>query len=329
MTTRRAFLATASGLLVAAPFVRRVEAQGKTVIRFGDVLPATHPSVAMIARAARTIAEKSGGRIDLQVFPASQLGNPRELVEGMTAGAIQMGGEGAAFYGAWVPAMPVLEAPYIWKDAAHLARGAASADGKRLVDELVKTRNIRILAITYYGTRQLTTASKEVKTVGDMAGFKLRVPPSDVFNAMAEAWGAKPTPIAFGELYLALKQGTVDGQENPLPTIQAGKMTEVQKYLVMTSHIITPRSISVNETFWRGLPDADRAIIAEAIAQAAKDIDAEILKQEQELTASFKAAGMTVVQPDVAAFRDAVMKVVPPKFEAKWGKGVFERLQSA
>jgi tripartite ATP-independent transporter DctP family solute receptor len=325
--TRRNILSGAASAALFMPAIAR--GQGKLIIRFGDVLPAAHPSVAMVAKAAKAIAEKSGGRIDIQMFPNSQLGGPRELVESMSAGALQMGGEGAAFYGAWVPAMPVLEAPYIWKDAAHLARGAATPDAKRLVDELVKTRNIRILAITYYGTRQLTTATKPVKDLKDMAGFKLRVPPSDVFNAMAEAWGARPTPIAFGELYLALKQGIVDGQENPLPTIQAGKMFEVQKFLVTTAHIITPRSISVNEPFWRGLSEADRTLIGEGVAQAAKDIDAEILKQESALTASFQAAGMTVIAPDVAAFRDAVMKAVPPKFEAKWGKGVFERLQAA
>lgn len=329
MTLNRRTFALGTAALVASPVVRRADAQTRTIIRYGDVLPAAHPSVALIAEAGKEIAERSGGRLELQVFPASQLGGPRELVEAMSAGVVQMGGEGAAFYGAWVPAMPVLEAPYIWKDAAHLARGAASADGQRLVNELVRTRNIRILSITYYGTRQLTTAEKQVRVPADMVGFKLRVPPSDVFNAMAEAWGARPTPIAFGELYLALKQGVVDGQENPLPTIQAGKMFEVQKFLVNTAHIITPRSIAINEMFWRGLSQADRDIIQAAMTKAGRAIDAEILKQEGELTAQFRAAGMTVIDPDVAAFRNAVMATVPRRFEERWGRGVFDRLQAA
>ena len=112
---------------------------------------------------------------------------------------------------------------------------------------------MRILGTTYYGTRHITTTSKEVKSPADMVGFKLRVPENDVFKAMAEAWGAKPTPMNFGELYLALKQNVVDGQENPLPTIKSGKFDEVQKYLVLSAHIITPRLVVVNEAFWQGL----------------------------------------------------------------------------
>jgi TRAP-type C4-dicarboxylate transport system substrate-binding protein len=209
-----------------------------------------------------------------------------------------------------------------------MAKGMASADGRNLTDALVKTRGMRILDTIYYGTRQLTTANKPVKEVKDMAGFKLRVPPVDVFNAMAEAWGARPTPINFGELYLALKQELVDGQENPLPTIQSAKIFEVQKYLVLTAHIITPRFVVVNEQFWRGLSDADRTIMQDALVKAVKTANAEILKQEGELLDTFAKGGMTVIKPDVAAFRDAVIKVVPQKFESRWGKGTFERLQS-
>jgi len=329
MLSRRTFIAAGAGVGLSAPPILRGEAQTRTVIRFGDILPATHPSVALVAAAGEEITRRSGGRLELQVFPAAQLGGPRELVEAMSAGAVQMGGEGAAFYGAWVPSMPVLEAPYIWRDAAHLARGIASADGQRLIGELVRTRNIRMLAVTYYGTRQLTTAERQVREVRDMQGFRLRVPPSDVFNAMAEAWGARPTPIAFPELYLALRQGVVDGQENPLPTIQAGKFFEVQRFLVMTGHIITPRSIAINEAFWRGLAQADRDLLQEAMTNAGRAVDAEILRQEAELVATFRQAGMSVIEPDVAAFRQAVMATVPRRFEERWGRGVFDRLAAA
>jgi tripartite ATP-independent transporter DctP family solute receptor len=186
---------------------------------------------------------------------------------------------------------------------------------------------MRILGTTYYGTRQLTTSSKQVKTPADLTGFKLRVPENDVFKAMAEAWGAKPTPMNFGELYLALKQGAVDGQENPLPTIKSGKFDEVQKFLVLTGHIITPRLVVVNETFWKGLKPADQKIIEDAVAAGIAWQNAELAKQEKELVETFKAAGMTVVPVDVEAFRKPVVSAVVPKFEAKWGKGTYEKLQ--
>jgi TRAP-type C4-dicarboxylate transport system substrate-binding protein len=143
---------------------------------------------------------------------------------------------------------------------------------------------------------------------------------------MAEAWGAKPTPMNFGELYLALKQGTVDGQENPLPTIKAGKFDEVQKYLVLTGHIITPRLVVVNEGFWKKLQPADQKIIQDAVDAGIAWQNAELVKQEKALVETFKAAGVTVIPVDVDAFRKPVVSAVVPRFEGKWGKGTYEKL---
>jgi tripartite ATP-independent transporter DctP family solute receptor len=332
MISRRRFAtaaaATAATTLATRPFIRHASAQARVVIRYGDVLPANYPSVIAIEAAGKEITEKSGGRIELQSFPASQLGTQRDMIEALASNALQLYTDGAGTFGSWVPAISVLEAPYIWRDAAHMGKGMASPDATSLTEALVKTRGMRIIDTIYYGTRHLTTASKPVKEPKDMVGFKLRVPPVDVFNAMAEAWGARPTPINLGELYLALKQELVDGQENPLPTIQSAKIFEVQKYLVLTAHIITPRFVVVNEQFWRNFSDADQAIVHGALAKAVKVANAEIIKQENALVETFAKGGMTVVKPEVAAFRDAVIKVVPPKFEARWGKGTFERLQS-
>ncbi len=319
MISRRRFTTAAAATMAAGPFVRRAGAQTKTIVRYGDVLPANYPSVVALEAAGKEIAAKTGGRLEMQVFPASQLGTQRDMIEALGSNALQLYTDGAATFGSWVPAISVLEAPYVWRDAAHMAKGMASADGRNLSDALVKTRGMRILDTIYYGTRQLTTASKPVKEPKD---------PVDVFNAMAEAWGARPTPINFGELYLALKQELVDGQENPLPTIQSAKIFEVQKFLVLTAHIITPRFVVVNEQFWRGLSDADRTVMQAALAKAVATANAEIIKQEGELVDTFAKGGMTVIKPDVAAFRDAVIKAVPPKFESRWGKGTFERLQS-
>ena len=185
---------------------------------------------------------------------------------------------------------------------------------------------MRLLNVTYYGKRHLSTGKKAVHTPADMVGFKLRVPPVDTFLAMAEAWGARATPIAFGELYLALSQGAVDGQENPLPTLQSGKFFEVQKYLVLTEHIITPRMIMVNETFWKGLRPADRDIMQAAFANGAAWQDKELLGQEATLVGTLKTQGMTVIEPDLALWRKPVLDTVPKKFEDKWGKGTFESL---
>jgi tripartite ATP-independent transporter DctP family solute receptor len=328
MTTlnKRQFLgaATAAGASVLMPAIAR--GQGKTVIRWGELLPATHPSVQMIDRIAKDVAAKTSGRIEIQSFPAGQLGSGKDMIEAVSAGNLSMTTDGAAALGQFLPQLSVIEAPYLWRDAAHLAKALASGVLEDMNKSLVEKRQMRMLAPTYYGKRHLTTRDKAVKSADDMKGFKLRVPPVDTFKAMAESWGARPTPIAFPELYLALSQGAVDGQENPLPTIQSGKFHEVQKFLVLTGHIITPRLVIVNEGFWKGLAASDKAILTEAIAAGGKWQDAELAGQEAVLVDTFKKAGMTVIEPNVESFRKPVLASVPKMFESKWGVGLFDKL---
>lgn len=309
---------------VCMPAVAR--AQGATVLRWGEMLPTTHPQVQMVERIARDVKEKTGGKVDIQSFPNGQLGSGKDMMEAVSSGALTMTTDGAAALGAFLPQLSVIEAPYLWRDAAHMAKVAKAPLFAQLNDDLVKKRGIRMVAVTYYGKRHLTTGNKPVKTAADMAGFKLRVPPVDTFRAMAEAWGAKATPVNFNELYLALSQGAVDGQENPLPTIQSAKLNEVQKFLVLTGHIITPRLVVVNEEFWKGLSAADRATVEAAIASGVAWQDAELSRQEGTLVDTLKGAGMTVIEPDLESFRKPVLAKLPAQFESKWGKGTWDAL---
>ncbi len=249
--TRRTMLGAAIGSVFAAALPR--VASAATTLRWATVLPTNHPGVAMMERVAKQVREETGGAVEIQTFPAGQLGSSRDLIEAASSGAIQIVDEGAAQFGQFVPQFSILEAPYIWRDAAADAPRAELADHGR--DERAARRQaaMRVIGSTYYGKRHVTSGSKAINTVDDMKGFKLRIPEVDTFRAMAEAWGARPTPLNIGELYLALSQGAVDGQENPLPTIQSNKFFEVQKYLVLTGHIITPRLIVVNEAAWQAL----------------------------------------------------------------------------
>ncbi len=322
--TRRGTLAAATALF--APAIAR--GQSAIVLRWGDVQAPTHPSVQAAERTAKEVTEKTAGRVEIQTFPSGQLGGSRDMVEATSSGAMGLVTEGGALIGQFLPQMSIIEAPYIWKDAAQMSRALASPFVEELNKSLIEKRDLRIIASNYYGKRHVTTGKKPVHTVADMVGFKLRVPEVDTFVAMTEAWGAKPTPMNFGELYLALSQGAVDGQENPLPTIQAGKLFEVQKYLVLTGHIITPRLVVANETLWRKLTPGDREVVAAAIRDGAAWNDAEIIRQEASLAATFEKAGMTVIEPDVESFRKPVLATLPKKFEAKWGKGLWDRLQA-
>ncbi|MFO1151188.1 MAG: sialic acid TRAP transporter substrate-binding protein SiaP [Alsobacter sp.] len=321
--TRRGVVAGLAAGVFCPAIGARAQAQ---VIRWGESLAATHPQVLMADRIAKDVREKSGGRLDIQVFPNAQLGSGKEMMDGVSSGVIQMTTEGAGAISVFLPPLSVFEAPYLWRDAAHLAKAQNSPLFAKLNEDLASKRSMRLLATTYYGKRHLTTGSKPVKTPADVAGLKIRVPPVDVFRAMVEAWGGQATPIAFPELYLALSQGAVDGQENPLPTIQSGKFYEVQKNLILTQHVITPRMPIVNEAFWKGLPGADRDLIAAAMATAVAWQNQELLNQEASLVGTLKGAGMTVVEPDIEAWRKPVLDLVPKRFEERWGKGTFDTL---
>jgi tripartite ATP-independent transporter DctP family solute receptor len=249
------------------------------------------------------------------------------MIEAVGMGTQEMVTEGAANFGQWVPSIGIVEAPYIWRGVDHLMAVMNGPIGEQMNQELINKRGIRILGTTYYGVRNVTTTDKKIQTVGDMKGFKIRVPENEIFMAMARSWGAKPTPMNFNELYLALRQKVVDGQENPSPTIDSAKFYEVQKYLILTGHIITPRLVVINESTWNKLSKDDQRILQEAIDEGIAYNNSEILKREQDLKAKFEKQGMTIVTPNTEEFRKAVLDTVPPMFEKKWGKGLWNKIQ--
>jgi len=304
-------------------------ARAATTLRWATVLATNHPSVQMMDRVAKQVRDETGGAVEIQTFPAGQLGSSRDVIESTSTGAIQIVDEGAAQFGQFVPQFSILEAPYIWRDPQHVRRVLGSSIVDEMNAMLVSKRSMRVIGSTYYGKRHVTSGTKAINTVDDMKGFKLRIPEVDTFRAMAEAWGARPTPLNIGELYLALSQGAVDGQENPLPTIQSNKFYEVQKYLVLTGHIITPRLIVVNEAAWQALGAKERQVLKAAIETHGQAQDNEIVSQEGKLVDTFKSSGMTPIQPDLESFRKPVLATLPAKFESKWGKGLWERIASA
>ncbi|MDQ7829313.1 MAG: DctP family TRAP transporter solute-binding subunit [Armatimonadota bacterium] len=303
-----------------------VPAGAVMVLRWGEVLPPDHPSVQMVERIARSVSQRTQGYLQIQAYPAGQLGTTRDQIENVMVGTQQLTTEGAAAIGQFFPPLGALEAPYAWRDEAHLRAVMKSPIAEELSRAFIEKRGVRILAATYYGVRHLTTTRKPVHTVADLREFKLRVPENEVFVAMVRAWGAKPTPIPFGELYLALRQNVVEGQENPLPTIDAAKLYEVQKYLVLTGHILTPRLILINERTWRALGRPFQRALVEAIEEAVAWHNQEILNRERTLLDKFRQLGMEVIQPDVESFRRPVLESLPKQFEAQWGPGLFQRI---
>lgn len=293
--------------------------------KLGHILPPDHPSSRALEKAAEEIAARTEGRIDIKVFPAGQLGGAKEVLTGMTIGTHQMAFDGAGILSQWTKELGVLEAPYLAKDFAHLERLVASDTGQALLEKLRKDHGLRVLDIWYYGTRHMTNNARAIETPADVAGLKLRVPEVKLSLEFIKSLGGRPTPMAFPELYLGMQTGVVDGQENPLPTINAAKFHEVQKHLALTGHLVQFVAPIVSDSVWQAASEGDRKIVSEVLQSVGDAYNASVVEAEAGLVATLEGKGMQVSHPDRAAFSKAVRPIFT-QFEDVWGKGAYDAL---
>ncbi len=323
MFTRRALGLSAA---LAAPAL--AFAQTPTRLRWAHVYETNEPYHTEALWAAEQIRTRTGGRWGIEVFPASALGNEPTINQGLALGTVDMIYTGAAFAGATFRPIAISNAPFMFRDFAHYTAYRGSDMMKELWAGYGRQSGHMVLANTYYGDRHVT-ANRSILRPEDMRGMKLRVPQAPLYLMFARSVGANATPIAFAEVYLALQQGTVDGQENPLPTIQAKKFHEVQSHISLTGHITESLLTIVGGATWRRLSDADKAAFSSVLAEASDRATNEIRRQEQELPAWFTAQGKTVQNPDRAAFRAAALPLHNDAAAgAGWTREQYDRLQA-
>lgn len=217
---------------VAASSEAVVEATGEVYkLKLGHILTADHPDGLAADEFARLVNEKTNGMVEISVFPSSQLGTAQETFDALAIGAIDFTidgfGEPAKQYTPFV----LLDAPYIADDRDHLMRILESDVVSEMYDEMSEVTDVSVLGSVYYGARYITTNDFEVRNPSDLSGKIIRVPDQSMYVSTLDAMGAVATPMAFTEVFMALKQNVVDGQENPLATIYSNKFYEVQKYL--------------------------------------------------------------------------------------------------
>lgn len=293
--------------------------------KLGHILPPDHPGNRALEAAAAEIAEKTDGRIEIKVFPAGQIGGAKEILTGLQLGTTEMAFDGAGILSQWLPTLSVLEAPYLAKDFAHLERLIDSEAGQALLEDLRDTAGMRVLDIWYYGTRQITNNVRPIESAADLQGIKLRVPEVDLSLEFAKALGMTPTPMAFPELYLGMQTGVVDGQENPLPTINSAKFYEVQDYLALSNHLVQFVAPIVSETVWSTASEEDKAVVIEAFEKFGAEYSQAVIANEKALVDELASKGMTVTEPDRAAFSEA-MAPVYENFKEIWGPESYEAL---
>jgi tripartite ATP-independent transporter DctP family solute receptor len=320
--TRRAVLGAAVAVAVLG-FAGPTSAQVK--LKWAHVYETGEPYHTWAVWAAEEFKKRTNGKYTIEVFPASSLGKETDINEGLGLGTVDIIYTGQLFAGRSYGPLAIGGAPYMFRDYGHWNAFRGSA----LFQELAKgyqgkTGNV-VVTMTYYGERHVTS-NKEILKPDDMKNLKIRVPDAPLYRMFPKAVGANSTPIAFAEVYLALANGTVDAQENPLPTIQAKKFYEVQKFITLTGHITDALLTIVGGPTWQKLSEAERKLLGEVLKEAADKCTADIVKSEKELVAWFRGQGKTVNVVDRKPFRDAVVPLHLSS-DATWDKAVYDRLQ--
>lgn len=271
------------------------------------------------------------GQFDVQVFLNATLFQQGTEPAQMMRGNLDMAMISAQDIAKQLPEYSIFTGGYLIRDPEHQQAVFYGDVGKEYFKAISDKMEVTILAVGYLGTRQLNLRDvRDVKTPADLKGVKLRMPGSKEWQFLGEALGANPTPMAFGEVYLALKTGTIDAQDNPLPTDQKAKFYEVTKQIVMTNHLVDGVFLAIANKTWSKFNDEQKQVFTEAARIAAAFNNNNRLRDEAKLVDFFKSQGMTITVPDREAFRKHVQKMyLDSEFSKTWPAGLLDRINAA
>ena len=291
-------------------------------LKLGHVLPVEHSWNICSDGFAKEVTAKTQGRVAINVYPNAQLGNEKDMVEGLQLGTLQMGLIGGGSFQDLVPKMAIANLPYAWTDHFHAYRAFDGELGDELLS-LLEKKGIIGLAWWENGFRNITNNKRPITTPDDLKGLKLRVTPIKMRLDTFKALGALPVPMPFSELYSALQQGVVDGQENPLAIIYSNHFYEVQKYLSMTQHIWGSAILVISKREWNKISPADQKVVRQA-ALKWRDKQRKMVRDlEKSFIDKLKQKNMVVNTVDKTPF---IKKVQPvwKEYEPLFGKHLIE-----
>lgn len=278
-------------------------------IKFAHAGSDTHPYSIGLKEWQPLLDKASGGAIKLQIYGNAQLGGERELAEGTRLGSIDMSSVAAdGPLPAWVPELQALGLPFLIRDREHAYKVLDGPVGKEFEKKL-EAQNLVVLTWWELGFRNMTTKNKPINGPDDIKGLKMRVQESKVWIEFMKALGAIPTPIPFNELYTALQQGVVDGQENPVITITAMKFYEVQKQVALTEHVYTALPVLASKKWWDGLKPEQRKVILETAKQSQDLQRKSTIKAGDEGFDFIKSQGVNITTVDKTKFAELTKDV--------------------
>lgn len=299
-------------LLLVISMIGTVFAQDTITFKVGHVMGtdiARHRALVIMKHYIENISNQ---RIQIKLYPLGQLGETKELLAGIQTGTIDMailGGELSVVD----PRVEVFELPYLFKGIDHLVRAYSSPLAKDIFEEVAEKHNVKFLSPTISGIRYITTSDKPIYNPSDLDGVKIRVPNTKIHPLTLKAMGATVVPLPYSEVYLALQQGVIDGQENPTPQIDSAKFYEVQKYISKTGHIIGCTFLVMSNRLFNSLSEEDQSLMLVGAKLWSDSNNKMYMMEDNMLLDKFESAGATIIEEsdiDIEAFRSATKKVI-------------------
>ena len=314
---KRVFIKTVIAT-VAMAAMGIASAQEKT-IKFANQNAVGHPVVQGMEKFKEIVERNSGGKLKVNVFPGGALGSDQANVSAIQGGTIEMASMNSGIFASQVKDFAVFDFPFMFASGKEADTVVDGTFGKKMHAKLEEKG---IVGLGYYelGFRHLTNGKRAINKVSDIEGLKLRVIPNPINVDWVKALGANPTPLPFPELYAALEQGAVDGQENPVATINGAKLFEVQKHLALTGHQYNPQSVVISKKFWDTLSAAEKKIVSDAVAESATFQRATARALESGTLDTMKKNGMqvtTLPASEMATLREKMKPVI-----AKFGEPI-------
>jgi len=279
---------------------------------------------------ADKLEELSPGRFDIQLYDSGSLFAQGADLDALQRGNAEMTYVSYQLIADAIPEYGLLTAGYLFQSPQHYRAFLSSDIGTEFKQRVSDEMGIQLLDACYLGTRQINLReARDVKTPDDLAGVKLRMPSSDAWLFLGQALGANPTPLPFGEVYLGLQTGTIDGQDNPLPSVEAAKFYEVTKQIVLTSHLVDAINVAVNNQTWEQLTDEEKTAMTEAAVASCDWNNEKRTADEERLVSFFEEQGLQITTPDVEAFRTHVQDYyLNSDRAASWPEGWIDRINA-
>ena len=331
MTTsvsRRRVLATGAALAAGCALPLAARAQSKVPLRISTPAVPEDWHAKMWTVMKEQLDKTAPGEFDVQINLNASLFKQGTEPAAMARGNLEMSAISAFDISKLVPEFSIFTAGYVIRDPQQQQKVFNGPIGEEMFKPVAEKMDVTVLSTAYLGTREVNLReARNVKTPADLKGVKLRMPGTKEWLFLGEALGATATPMAFGEVYLALKTGTIDGQDNPLPTVRAAKFYEVTKQLVMTDHLVDAIFLAIANKTWNALGPSQKQKLKAAAQAAAQYNNENRIKEEGQLVEFFKQQGLQVTTPDRDAFRKHVQEVYLNSEYAKvWPKGLLDRI---